>query len=192
MPEVWWCMNRDNLPPDCRCSLCHPQPVSSASYKGADVSEDSHVQPVAIKILNPIGFRLAPEDTLRRCVVARRGRLPSGYVQNGTTYSAKTAGGVLVGDQRGTGMGGLSSAPGVLGSGAETAGGSGAIGSASSRFSQNGSKHVLGPEHVWWLVSPNTKQVCVVMGSVRFTVPPPGWRGGSPARRESTFLGTHT
>ncbi|CAM9144123.1 unnamed protein product, partial [Sphacelaria rigidula] len=70
-------------------------------YEGADVSEDSHVQPVAIKILNPIGFRLAPEDTLRRCVVARRGRLPSGYVQNGTTYSAKTAGGVLVGDQRG-------------------------------------------------------------------------------------------
>ncbi|CAM9966075.1 unnamed protein product, partial [Hapterophycus canaliculatus] len=55
---------------------------------------------VAIKILNPVGFRLAPAATLRRCVVARRGQPVGG-----------------------------------------------------------GSPHKLGPEHVWWLVSPNTKQV---------------------------------
>ncbi|CAN0215972.1 unnamed protein product, partial [Ectocarpus sp. 8 AP-2014] len=34
-------------------------------YEGTDVSDKSQIRPVAIKILNPVGFRLAPAVTLR-------------------------------------------------------------------------------------------------------------------------------
>lgn len=97
---------------------------------------------------------------MRRCVVARRGRLPSGYVENGTTYSAKTAGGVLVGDLKSTGTSAFPSASGGIGGGgAGTGVGSGNNSAGGSSRCQNEATNALGPEHVWWLVSPNTKQI---------------------------------
>lgn len=138
----------------CTSSLTHERII----IQGADVSEDSHVQPVAIKILNPVGFRLAPEDTLRRCVVARRGKLPNGAVENGTTSKAINVGSVHVSDLK----------P-VVGAGSSGAGGAAAAGGAMglNNRAQNAADR-LGPEHVWWLVSPNTKQVLAAYIDPRF------------------------
>lgn len=107
---------------------------------------------MAIKILNPVGFRLAPEDTLRRCVVARRGKLPGGNASE--VSSSPTNAGVGAGTTRVAGIRLASSG----GSGVIDAGG-GAHGGVNNSNSNNKKPHKLGPEHVWWLVSPNTKQV---------------------------------
>lgn len=131
--------------------------------QGADVST-SQFRPVAIKILNPVGFRLAPAATLRRCVVARRGQLVGGG-------GGSSGGGG--GDTNGLGGGGVppsdssgpSSFSGSMGGGvsatgtgfSSVGGGSGRVGTAG--MGMGGRPCKLGPEHVWWLVSPNTKQV---------------------------------
>lgn len=122
---------------------------TTSETKGADVSDHPHVKPVAIKILKPVGFRLAPEDTLRRCVVAKRGRAPGTTTEGGTIPAHRGSGGASAG------AGTLGSAPGGSGSLLSSIGGS-------------VRHHKLSPEHVWWLVSPNTKQVLAAYVDPRY------------------------
>lgn len=90
------------------------------------------MRPVAIKILNPVGFRLAPALTLRRCVVARRGQpIVCGSAAEGVPSASGFSGG-------------------PASAGVAAGGATGLVGGRALK---------LGPEHVWWLVSPNTKQV---------------------------------
>lgn len=110
------------------------------------------MRPVAIKILNPVGYRLAQAVTLRRCVVARRGQPVSGSPASSASMSSNGVGP----------SGGYST-----GSGFQSGGTTGSVGTGSAPsggvtgdMNSGGSKpYKLGPEHVWWLVSPNTKQV---------------------------------
>lgn len=132
---------------------------------------------MAIKILNPVGFRLAPAATLRRCVVARRGQQVGGGGGGGASNSAAgSSSGSGVPPEGGGGSGGgccpsssstSGSSPGssslspggtVAGAGCTNVGGAGVAGRPGK----------LGPEHVWWLVSPNTKQVLAAYMDPRY------------------------
>ncbi|CAB1121407.1 unnamed protein product [Ectocarpus sp. CCAP 1310/34] len=128
-------------------------------YEGTDVSDKSQIRPVAIKILNPVGFRLAPAVTLRRCIVARRGQQVGG---SSSSSGAGAAASASEGSSSGHSCGGAGGAAAVVSAGPGSPGsGSGGVGA-----SRQPSK--LGPEHVWWLVSPNTKQVLAAYMDPRY------------------------
>eukprot|EP00752_Nemacystus_decipiens_P015587 g13910.t1 len=130
-------------------------------YEGADVSEASQIRPVAIKILNPVGFRLAPAATLRRCVVARRGQQVGGGGGAGAGGASTVGGGSAISFDGSccASSTSTSSAP----PGAPKGAGAGATATAGA-----GRAGKLGPEHVWWLVSPNTKQVLAAYMDPRY------------------------
>lgn len=65
----------------------------------------------------------------------------------------------MVGDLKATGTSGFPCASSEIEGGAGTGGMSGSGSAGSNGRCQNGAANALGPEHVWWLVSPNTKQV---------------------------------
>lgn len=113
------------------------------------------VRPVAIKILNPVGFRLSPAVTLRRCLVAKRGQSVGGSPTSEGGSSPSGFMGSAAGMETGLlGGGACSGRPGLAG---------GVQGCATnSRTSK------LGPENVWWLVSPNTKQVIAAYVDPRY------------------------
>ena len=102
------------------------------------------MRPVAIKILNPVGFRLSTAVALRRCVVAKRGQPVGSPASEGGSHASSFAGCTAAGEA------GLSSSGCAGMRGGLVGGPGGATGSKASR---------LGPENVWWLVSPNTKEV---------------------------------
>ena len=116
---------------------------------------------MAIKILNPVGFRLAPAATLRRCVVARRGQQVGGGAGGaGPAGGGSGEGGCCASSTSGSSASpGAATAAGFSNSGARAGAGAGA---------GAGRPGKLGPEHVWWLVSPNTKQVLAAYMDPRY------------------------
>ncbi|CBN74408.1 Serine/threonine protein kinase [Ectocarpus siliculosus] len=129
-------------------------------YEGTDLSDKSQIRPVAIKILNPVGFRLAPAVTLRRCIVARRGQQVGGSSSSSGAGAAAAA--ASEGSSSGHSCGGAGGAAAVVSAGPGSPGSGGGGAGASRQPSK------LGPEHVWWLVSPNTKQVLAAYMDPRY------------------------
>ena len=56
-------------------------------YDAHDVRTEDDASPVAIKVLNPIGFKLTPSNVLQRCAVAREGSLLEVPASTHTTSS---------------------------------------------------------------------------------------------------------
>lgn len=95
------------------------------------------VQHLAVKVLNPIGYKLAPSGSLRFCEVIVKGQ-PYGDVGGGLGGRGGPCGG---------GGGGGGGSVGGIGGGGN---GAGAGGGAGGKMSE---------KHVWWLVNGSTRQM---------------------------------
>ncbi|CAM9529254.1 unnamed protein product [Scytosiphon promiscuus] len=92
---------------------------------------------LAVKVLNPIGYKLAPSGSLRFCEVVVKGQ-PYG--------------------DAGGGFGGVGGGRGIRGGSGGQGGLSGGGGGGSGVGGSNGGAGKMSEKHVWWLVNASTRQ----------------------------------
>lgn len=123
------------MPPGVLQALSHPSTTTALHMAVPPFAATR--QHLAVKVLNPIGYKLAPSGSLRFCEVIVKGQ-PYGDVGGG--FGGRGT--------RGGGGGGHGGPGGGIGGGSGTGSGSGSGGGAGK----------MSEKHVWWLVNGSTRQ----------------------------------